>query len=185
MDEKLLFFSTFIRYPKEIGSVIPSSRFLVNELMRSIDFKNAKCIVEYGPGTGTITLEILKRAKKDARLLCFETNRKFCNYLRKNIKDDRLTVINDSAENIKRHVNNSGISKVDYVISGLPFSTLPEGKKSAIIEQTKGTLKSEGKFVVYQFLSSFKKSISSYFSRISTKFVPLNIPPCFVFVCEK
>jgi len=185
VDEKLLFFSTFIRYPKEIGSVIPSSRFLVNELMKSIDFKTAECIVEYGPGTGTITHELLKRAKKDARLLCFETNRKFCNYLRKNIKDDRLTVINDSAENIKKHVKVSGISKVDYIISGLPFSTLPVGKRSVIIEEAKGTLKTEGKFVVYQFLSSFKKSIGSYFSRISTKFVPLNIPPCFVFVCEK
>ena len=185
MDDKLLFFSTFVKYPKEIGSVIPSSKFLVNEVMKSIDFKNAKCIVEYGPGTGTITREILKNARKDAKILCFEINRKFCNYLKKTINDERLIVINDSAECIERHLKRFGISKVDYVVSGLPFSTLPESKKSSIIEKTRGTLKDKGKFVVYQFLNSFKKCISSYFSRISIKFVPFNIPPCFVYVCEK
>lgn len=185
MDQRLLFFSAFIRYPKEIGSVMPSSKFLVKELMRNIDFDNAKCIVEYGPGTGSITSEILRKSRKDAKILCFEINRKFCNYLRKNIKDGRLIVINDSAENIKKYLNNLGISKVDYIVSGLPFSTLSDNKKSMIIKETRCTLKSSGKFLVYQFLSSFKRHLNNYFSKISTRFVALNIPPCFVYICEK
>lgn len=185
MDQRLLFLSSFIRYPKEIGSVMPSSKFLVNELMKNIDFDNAKCIVEYGPGTGSITSEILKKSRKDAKILCFEINRKFCNYLRKNIGDKRLTVINDSAENIKKYLKKFGISKVDCIVSGLPFSTLSDNKKSRIINETKGTLKSSGKFVVYQFLNSFKRHLNNYFSKISTKFVALNIPPCFVYICEK
>lgn len=186
MDDKLLFFSAFLRYPKEIGSIMPSSKFLTDEILKNIDFKNARYIAEYGPGTGCITVEILKRARKNAKILCFETNRKFCIYLKKNVKDERLIIINDSAENIKKHMKKLNIPKIDCVVSGLPFSTLPDSKKYVIINETKKTLKSNGRFVVFQFfLNNFKKHLYNYFSNISTKFVPLNIPPCFVYVCEK
>ena len=185
MDAKLLFFSTFLKYPKEIGSVIPSSKFLSDEVLKNVDFKNAKYIVEYGPGTGSITLQILKRARKDARIFCFETNKKFCSYLRKNLRDKRLTIINDSAENIKIHLKKFGIPQIDYVISGFPFSALTDAKKITIIKETKNTLKNSGRFVIYQYLSYFRKYLYNYFSKISVKFVPFNIPPCFVYVCEK
>lgn len=181
----MLFFLNFMKYPKEIGSVAPSSKFLTEEILKNIDFKNAKYIVEYGPGTGRITTEILRRARKDANILCFEINKKFCSYLRKNIKDKRVIVINDSAENIKKYLKKFNTPKIDCIVSGMPFSTLPDNKKSIIIKETKDTLKSNGKFVVYQFLNQIKDYLYHYFSNISTKFVPLNIPPCFVYVCEK
>ena len=87
MDGKLLFFSTFLKYPKEIGSIIPSQKFLTDEILKNIDFKNARYIAEYGPGTGCITEELLKRARKDAKILCFETNRKFCAASTKNFRN--------------------------------------------------------------------------------------------------
>ena len=186
MEDKLLFFSAFMRYPKEIGSVVPSSKFLTEEILKNIDFKKAKYIVEYGPGTGRMTKEILKRARKDVKLLCFEINKKFYNYLRKNIKDKRLIIINDSAENVNKYIKKYNIKKIDYVISGLPFTNLNINKKYLIIKETKDTLKINGKFLVFQFfLNNFKKYLYDYFSNISIKFVPLNIPPCFVYVCEK
>ena len=186
MDDKLLFFSAFLRYPKEIGSIMPSQKFLTDEILKNIDFKNARCIAEYGPGTGCVTNQILKKARKDAKILCFEINKKFCSYLRRNIKDKRLVIINDSAENINKYIKKFNIQKIDCVISGLPFSTLPESKKYVIINETKKTLKNNGRFVVFQFfLNNFKKHLSKYFSNISIKFVPLNIPPCFVYTCEK
>src|SRR3989344_3690505 len=143
MDGKLLFFSTFLKYPKEIGSIIPSQKFLTDEILKNIDFKNARYIAEYGPGTGCITAEILKRARKDAKILCFEINKKFCSYLDKKIKDKRLMIINDSAENVKKYLKKFDIPKIDYTISGLPFSTLNVSKKRAIIGETRDTLKND------------------------------------------
>ena len=185
MDEKILFFSTFLKHPKEIGSVVPSSKFLIDKLLQNIDFNNAKCIVEFGPGTGCVTEEVLKRAGNDCRVLCFEINEEMYVYLKDNLKDERLVLINDSAENIKMHTQKLGIDKVDYVISGIPFSTLPNSKKSIIIKEAKNALKDDGKFVLYQIVSSIKKTLADYFSIISTKFVPLNLPPVFVYVCIK
>src|SRR3989338_1928055 len=164
MESKMLFFSTFVKHPKQIGSVTPSSRFLTREILKNIDFENAKYIAEYGPGTGCMTTEILKRARKDAKVLCFETNKKFCSYLRKNIKDERFIVINDSAENIKKCLEKLNILKIDYIISGLPFSILPVNKKHIIIKETENTLKNEGKFVIYQYMNHLKKYLDKYFS---------------------
>ena len=185
MDEKILFFSTFIKYPKEIGSVVPSSKFLINGILKNINFENARYIAEYGPGTGRITAEILKKARKDAKILCFEINKKFCDYLKKNIKDKRVMVINDSAENIKKYLKRFGIPKIDYIVSSLPFSLIPDEKKCIIIEETKNMLNSNGKFVLYQNLNRLKKHLYNYFPEISVKFVPLNIPPSFIYVCGK
>ena len=185
MDDKMLFFSTFLKNPKEIGSVVPSSKFLVKELLKNVEFENAKYIVEYGPGTGCVTSGILKKARNDAKILCFETNKRFYRHLKKNIKDKRLILINDSAENIMKHLKRLSIPKIDYVISGLPFSILPQKKKITIIKETKKTLKDEGRFVIYQYLNSFKSCLYSYFSNISTKFVALNIPPSFIYICGK
>ena len=184
MNKNILFFQTFLKSPKEVGSIIPSSKFLIKELLKNIDFKNASCIVEYGPGTGCITSEILKKARKDAKIFCFETNKKFCIYLKEKIKDERLKIINDSAENIKKNLKKYNVHNVDYVVSGMPFSTIPNNKKHLIIQETKSMLKTNGKFVIYQFLNNFKKYLRNYFSKISAGYVPLNIPPCFVYVCE-
>ena len=137
MDDKLLFFSAFLKYPKEIGSVVPSSKFLIKEVLKNIDFKNARYIAEYGPGTGCITSEILKRARKGAKILCFETNKRFYTYLKNKIKDERFIIINDSSENIMDYVKKYNIPKIDYVVSGLPFSSLSVSKKCIIIKETK------------------------------------------------
>lgn len=185
MDEKMLFFKSFLEHPKQIGSVIPSSKFLIKELLKNVDFRNSTCIVEYGPGTGCITQEILKKARKDARVFCFEINRELCKYLQDNITDERLTIINDSAENIKKHLKRHNLSRVDYVISGMPFSTVPRATKYRIIQETKNSLNKNGKFVIYQFLNNFKKHLYGYFPKVSTKWIPLNIPPCFVYICER
>ena len=185
MDKNFFFFKTFLKNPRETGSIIPSSKFLVNNMLKGLDFKNAKCIVEYGPGTGCITKEILKKAGKDARVVCFEINKRFSDYLNKNIKDRRLVVINDSAENIGKHLKILGIDKADYVISALPFSNLPKNKKRAIIKEAEKALRNGGKFVTYQYINSLKKLLYDYFSDISTKFISLNIPPCFIYVCGK
>ncbi len=185
MDEKRLFFEAFVENPEQIGSIIPSSKFLIEEITKNIDFRSARCIVEYGPGTGRITSELLKNVGKDAKILCFEVNRNFYKYLQEKFRDKRLILVNDSAENVKMHMEKYGIKDIDYIISGLPFSTLHPRKKKIILEETKNTLGSTGKLVVYQFLSTIKKHLESYFTTISTSFVPLNIPPCFVCVCEK
>ena len=124
-------------------------------------------------------------ARKDEKIICFEINKKFCAYLRRKIRDERLIIINDSAENIKKYLKKFGIPKIDYIVSSLPFSFIPDEKKYIIIEETKNILNNNGKFVLYQNLNRLKRHLCNYFPNISIKFVPLNIPPSFIYVCGK
>ena len=184
MNDSLLFLSNFIKYPKEVGSIVPSSKSLTKEVIKGIDFKKSDFIVELGPGSGTFTKAILKRARPDSRVICFEVNKKFCNYLNEKIIDKRLTIINSGAEKINR---NFGIkqSKADYVVSGLPFRNFSAGKKKKIIGEVRNCMKDDGKFILFQYTNDLKKLLESYFPKVERKFVPANIPPAFVYVCEK
>jgi len=185
MNEKVLFFSLFMKKPKEIGSVIPSSNFLVKEILKNIDFKSSKYIVEYGSGTGCITKEILKRARSDAKILCFETNKNLYNHLKRSLKDKRLIIVNDGAENIARYMGKYKIPEADYVIAVLSFFTLGKEKKHAIMKETKKALSDNGKFIFCRYVPNFERKLSNYFSNSSMKFVPFNIPPSLLYVCGK
>ena len=75
--QALLFAQNFLKHPKMIGSFIPSSRYLVDRLLGEIDWETASIIVEYGPGVGTITSQVLRRMRPDAKLIVIEMNEDF------------------------------------------------------------------------------------------------------------
>ena len=81
LTQRLLFALNFFRHPFMLGSIWPSSRYLVDEVLRPIDWERAGVIVEYGPGVGTITSEILRRMRPDAHLIVIETNEAFVKFL--------------------------------------------------------------------------------------------------------
>ncbi|MBI3035004.1 SAM-dependent methyltransferase, partial [Candidatus Woesearchaeota archaeon] len=120
MNDSLLILSSFIKNPKEVGAIAPSSKFLTREIINSIDFRKSKNIVELGPGLGTFTKAILKKAKPEARLFCFEVNKKFCAYLASNISDERLKIVKAGAENLGSNLKKLRIKDADCIISGLP-----------------------------------------------------------------
>ena len=185
MNSKLVFLSNFIKKPKEVASITPSSKHVINQLMKNIDFDNAKCIIEFGPGIGNITKELLKRLSQDTKLICFETNKKFCNFLKNSIKDSRLEVINDTAKNLDFYLKKYKIDNIDYAVSGIPFSLIKKEDKKNIIKNTRDRLRKGGKFIVYQNSQHMKKYLSIYFKKILVDLEVRNIPPTFIFVCEK
>src|SRR6266850_5591880 len=83
--DTILFARNFLKYPQMLGSVIPSSPFLVNQLLARFDWGRASVVVEYGPGVGNITREVLKRMRPDAVLVAIELNPDFVRFLRAEI----------------------------------------------------------------------------------------------------
>lgn len=185
MGDKLLFLSAFMKYPKEIGSVAPSSKFLTKEIIKNIDFKMSRDIIELGPGSGAFTKVILKKAKPNARLFCFEINKNFCSYLNKNLIDKRLVIINAGAEKISENLKKLDFQYADCIVSGLPFLNFSKHKIKKILEEVKISLNKKGKFILFQYTNGLSKTLETYFSKVERKFVTLNAPPCFVYVCDK
>ena len=185
MKDSLLLFSSFLKNPKETGAVAPSSMFLTNEIVKNIKFEASKNIVELGPGLGTFTKVILKKASPGTRLFCFEVNEKFCSHLAKNIIDERMTIIRAGAEKLSGNLKKLKIKEADCIISGLPFLNFSDAKKRRILREVKNSLSNNGRFILFQYTNGLGKMLESYFSKVSRTFVPLNIPCAFVYVCEK
>ena len=112
LSETLLFASNFLRHPNMLDSIIPSSRFLVDQVLEPIDWGRARVIVEYGPGVGTLTSEILHRMRNDAQLVAIETNRDFVRFLQRTLPDPRLHVVHDSAAEVQPVLMRLGLPEI-------------------------------------------------------------------------
>ena len=77
-----MFIWEYIKNPKEIGAIAPSSGHLANKMVSEINFEKAKYIIEYGPGTGIFTEKILARVKDNTVVILIEVNEEFCDILR-------------------------------------------------------------------------------------------------------
>lgn len=177
------FFRESLRNIKSVGTVTQSSRFLCLGMLKHIDFKNAKLIAELGAGDGVITRYILEKMPSDCKLLCFEINPKFLVQLNA-IDDERLIVIEDSAEHLGIYIKANGFDQIDYVASALPFTLMPEELTYKIVRSCKSNLKTGGNFVQIHYSLSQRKIYRNVFGNLSIKFVALNIPPAFVMVSE-
>jgi len=178
-----LFARNFFKYPSMLGSVVPSSRFLVNQLMGQIDWERARVLVEFGPGVGTIKREVLKRMRPDAVLLVIELNEEFVQYLGSTIRDPRLRVVHGSAAHVRRILAEHGLARADYIISSIPYSLLPENLRQEIVAESRHALKSEGSLLVFQYNRTLLPYLKSSFGSVKLNFQLFNILPALIFHC--
>ncbi|WP_427968618.1 class I SAM-dependent methyltransferase [Altererythrobacter sp.] len=176
-----VFFRGFLEHPRMVGSIIPSSRFTVRQMLEPVDWGSCNLFVEYGPGIGTFCRPVLDRLRGDATLIVIDTNPLYIDYLKRAIRDKRFHAVLGSAEDVEQIVRDHGFDHADYVLSGLPFSTLPSGVAPAIAAATHRVLRPGGAFLVYQFTAACRDYMAPHFRRIDAGFEPLNILPCKLF----
>ena len=179
------FLRGFFKNPVMVGSIIPSSRVLIDKMLRPVDWETTKLFVEYGPGVGTFTRPVLDLLGPDAKLVTIDTNPDFSKYLKESIDDPRLIAVTGSAADVETILADRGLGEADYVLSGLPFSTLPPGVGDAIAEATATVIRPGGAFLVYQFSPKVKDFIQPHFDRIERGFEWVNVPPATLFWAYK
>ena len=181
MSQWGVFFRGFLEHPKMVGSIIPSSRFTIAKMLAPVKWNECKLFVEYGPGVGTFCGPVLERLRHDGALIVIDTNPLFIDYLNRTITDSRFTAVLGSAEDVEQIVRDHGHDNADYVLSGLPFSTLPDGVGPAIAKATFDILRPGGAFLVYQFSAAARDFMAPHFARIDQGFELWNILPCQLF----
>lgn len=185
-EQALLFARNFFKHPKMLGSLIPSSPFLTDKLLDQVDWATARTIVEYGPGVGNMTEAILKRMNFNARLIAIEMNGDFVEFLGKSFYDPRLHVEHGSAEDVDKVLARLGYPHADYVVSGIPYSTMPPAVRDAILRRTYQVLRPEGgAFIIYQFTRAVLPYLKQVFGYVQQDFEPLNILPARIFYCTR
>lgn len=169
---------------KEMGTVIRSSPAMCRSMIQYIDPINDQIIVELGAGDGVITKYILNKMSQDARLFVFEINPELSEVVSR-IQDPRLIVINEGAQNMDSILQKYDVRMVDTIISAIPFIVLPEKLTHEILSLCKKMIKNEGNFVQMHYVKSISKMYKNIFGNVETHYVPLNIPPGYVFRCQK
>lgn len=173
-----VFVQGFVQEPKMVASIIPSSQFTIRRMLAPVKWDECKLFVEYGPGVGTFCRPVLDRLRRDGTLLVIDTNPLFIDYLKRTIGDSRFVAVHGSAEDVEEIVRAHGHEHADYILSGLPFSTLPEGVGPQIAAATYRVIRAGGAFLTYQFSSAARNLTAQYFERVVDGFEPLNILPC-------
>ena len=176
-----VFFRGFLEHPRMVGSIIPSSRWTIASMLEPVDWNHCDLFVEYGPGVGTFCLPVLEKMKGNARLIAIDTNPLDVDFLNRTIKDSRFTAVLGSAEDVEEIVQMAGYDHADYILSGLPFSTLPGGVGEAIISATHRILRPGGAFMAYQFTAAVRDLMRADFKRIDSGFEFWNVLPCKLF----
>lgn len=173
-----VFFQGFVQHPVMVGSIIPSSRFTIRKMLEPVDWDRCRLFVEYGPGVGTFCRPVLDRLPRDGTLIVIDTNKLFIDYLNRTIRDSRFIAVHGSAEDVEDIIHAHGHEQADYILSGLPFSTLPEGLGPRIAAATHRAISPGGAFLTYQFSKTAQHLSEQHFGRVDSGFEWLNILPC-------
>ena len=173
-----VFFQGFLEHPRMVGSIIPSSKSTIGKMLAPVKWDECKLFVEYGPGVGTFCRPVLDRLPRGGELVVIDTNPLYIDYLKKTIGDSRFHPVLGSAADVEEIVRSLGHEQADYVLSGLPFSTLPEGVGPAIAEATYRVVRPGGAFLTYQFSTTARDLTARHFERVDTGMTWLNVPPC-------
>lgn len=172
-----MFLRGFVKHPVMVGSVMPSTQKLIDKMLSRVDWANTNLFVEYGPGVGTFCPTVLDHLAPDAHYIAIDTNPDFIRYLRHTINDKRFFAVHGSAADVRQIIADHGHDHADYMLSGLPFSTLPAGIGPRIASETFEALRPGGAFLVYQFSPKVKDFLTPHATRIDHAMEWWNVPP--------
>jgi phospholipid N-methyltransferase len=178
------FFQQFLKHPRVVASVVPSSRFLERRVVEAAELDSAGCVVELGAGTGGTTQAILSAMPAEARLLSIEINADFHAGLER-IGDPRLIPHLGSAEDLQAALEEHHLPAPEAVISGIPFSTMDRGVAGRILHGVARALAPGGRFVAYQLSGRVGELGEPILGQAQVELEPLNLPPMRVYRWEK
>ncbi|RMG80833.1 MAG: methyltransferase domain-containing protein [Bacteroidetes bacterium] len=163
------------------GAVFQTSRKTEREICTRLSREPRKIFVEFGMGHGNITRQVLKTIAPDAKLYTFEINPEFCEYVARTLRDDRLVIVNDGAENLLKHLEGQ---RVAGFVSSIPFTFFAKEKRLAILRQTYDVLEPGGVFSQVLYSKFHYKIFDQVFDEADVRKIS-TIPLEYIYHCRK
>ena len=181
LGDRLRFLRAFAAHPRQVGAILPTSRYAVRDMLDLGDVAGARLIVELGAGTGVQTGEILARMKPGARLVALEIDPGLARLLEERFDDPRLQVVCDSAEHLLDHLDGE---QADVLVCALPFTSLEPGLRRRILDTLPKALAPRGTALVIQYSPLIQAELRRLFPSVRRRISLLNVPPAFLFACS-
>lgn len=181
-SEFAFFSRQILRRPREVSALAPSSPSLARMMARQLPLTAAR-VAEFGPGTGSITREILRAGIGPGALTLFEVNETFCRRLGASLPG--VQVVNAPAQELSAHVPGD----LDAVISGLPLLSMPRDVQRAILSAAFRGLAPEGIYIqfTYGVLPPVRTAVARELGLAFTRTARVwnNLPPATVYVYRR
>jgi phosphatidylethanolamine/phosphatidyl-N-methylethanolamine N-methyltransferase len=183
----LTFFRQWLRAPRRMGSVAPSSHHLARAMARQIPAQalaEKSAIVELGGGTGSITRGLLEAGVKADRLFVVERDPTLAELLRSRFTGAH--VLCGDATSLPALLQPFGIHRVGAIVSGLPLLLFPEPVLAQLVDACFALLGSAHPLI--QFTYGLKSPLASQSERLTARrvaWVPRNLPPAFVWTYRR
>ncbi|KLU05254.1 Ribosomal RNA adenine dimethylase domain protein [Rhodopirellula islandica] len=170
--------------PLDVATLCPSSPSLTRKLANRDCVKNARNVIELGPGAGGTTQTLLEFMRPDARLMVVEKSTVFSKPLQA-IHDPRLEVVMGDACALTDLVMKHEFGLADVVVSGIPFSSMPPTIAKTIAQSIHQVLRPGGVFIAYQIRDHVNEFARPLFGPAETEAVPMNLPPLTLYTWTK
>ena len=183
------FFRTFLRNPRSVGAVLPSSRYLARALVGRLDtMESGELVVEYGPGTGPMTAAIGGALPQGVSYLGIELEPGFHDLLTQRFPNMQFHL--GSAADVTSILVERELPRPSRILSGLPFASLPTQVQSAVVDGIVDSLRgTPGEFRTFQYVHAYGLKAArrfrvmmrerfESFERIGP--IVRNVPPAFV-----
>ena len=190
LEDTSYFLQRFIKSPKNIASVLPSSRYLAEHMFRGLDLVDGDVLIEYGPGTGSFTWEVerLRQAGVDITYLGVEKDPGMHQYLTRRFTDLDF-VLGDAVDTVA-YCRQRGLPSAAAVVSGLPLILMQSRDLFGIVNATRDCLRPDGIFRTFSYVHSYPSRraglLRGLMQRCFRDFdlsrpVVRNVPPAFLY----
>jgi len=183
----LTFLGRWLRSPRQMGAIAPSSRFLARAIARQIPraaLDETSPVIELGGGTGSITQGLLEAGLKPERLYVVERDQHLVELLRRRFP--LSTVLCGNAEALAELLAPLGVRQAAAVVSGLPLLLFSEASRARLIESAFSLLGTGGPFI--QFTYGAKSPVPPHLHGLAARrsaLVLRNVPPAFVWTYRR
>jgi len=183
----LHFLAAWIRSPRSVGAVTPSSPLLAKAMLAGLTLGQDDAVIEFGPGTGPFTHAIGELLPKRTSYLGIDREPRFVAMLRQRFTG--MHFVEGSAVDAPRFREDLGLGPVRAIICGLPFASLPPTVQDGVIAAIDTLLEPGAEFRTFQYVHAYPlpKAVR-YRRRMEVMFgrpqhigpIWRNLPPAFV-----
>lgn len=175
-----------------MGAIAPSSPLLAARLASVVPARQQCAVVELGGGTGVVTTQLRQRMSQDSQLFVVERDAQLAERL--TARCAGAQVFNDDARNLRKLLSDVGISGVDSIICGLPWSLFTRQARAELLTAIRESLAPGGVFTTFAYVHTllfpsarlFHVELQESFEEVlPTRAIVRNLPPAITYVCRR
>ncbi|MBB3663991.1 MULTISPECIES: class I SAM-dependent methyltransferase [Prauserella salsuginis group] len=186
------FVSAAVRNPKAVGAAAPSSRALAARMASAVpDGVDTPTVVEIGAGTGAFTRVASERVAGGGRYIAIEQDERMADHLERTIPG--VEVVNGDAAELGKILADRGVTSVDAVLCGLPWSLFTVELQRRILGEISTAMAPHAVFTTFAYVHAaripgskrFRSEVEAVFEEVEVQSpVWRNLPPAMTYLCR-